>query len=225
MKDFSKQLMRMASLAAAQAKNMVDEVNETLSSIDWDEQWARFNERKEALVRRGNAWLDEFNDFVKQVRESVCDFKVTVPFDPNTEEYSYNIDGEKLFIEVTFNSETTSRCSKTTVVIPEHCDVSRIQTEVNKVKKTLTITIPKFPINTTDEDKDVSSADRCPDEDTNMTASEDGVLMDRRMEADELHPEIDANCQRFADASMPPEYEVNDDTHSATEFHRMEPTE
>lgn len=224
MKDFSKQLMRMASLAAAQAKNMVDEVNDTLSSIDWDEQWARFNERKEALVRRGNAWLDEFNEFVKQVRESVCDFKVTVPFDPNTEEYSYNINGEKLTIEVTFNSETTTRCSKTTVVIPDHCDVSRIQTEVNKVKKTLTITIPKFPINT-DEDKDVSSADRCPDEDTNMTTSEDGDLIDRRMGADELHPEIDANCQRFADASMPPEYEVDDDTRPTTEFHRMEPTE
>jgi len=142
--DFRNSFLSVIDRAANSAKNLVNDLSDSFESFDFDSQFESLLERRDALIEKGNGLIKDLGDLLKQVKESMTDFSVTVPFDGDSgEKFTYKIDENQLTVEVTFNDENSSRCSKTTVVIPDNCDVKKLAHSVNKTAKSLTITIPK----------------------------------------------------------------------------------
>ena len=141
---FRDRMLSLIDSSALQAKSLVETINDTFEKIDFDSSMSFLAEKRDALMERGNSLLKEFGDLLKQVKDSLNDFSVTVPFDEELgETLEYSIEGDKLTIEVKFNDETSSRSNKTTVVIPANCDTSKVNKTINKVAKTAVISIPK----------------------------------------------------------------------------------
>ena len=137
-------MLSLIDSSALQAKSLVETINDTFEKIDFDSSMSFLAEKRDALMERGNSLLKEFGDLLKQVKDSLNDFSVTVPFDEELgETLEYSVEGDKLTIEVKFNDETSSRSNKTTVVIPANCDTSKVNKTINKVAKTAVISIPK----------------------------------------------------------------------------------
>lgn len=138
---------RLLSLIDNSAKNAVDflnTMNETMNAIDWDAQFGQLQSVKDSVLKKGSDLYAEFNDLMKQIKNSINDFEVSVPFDKAVgEKLDYKVEDGKLSIEVSFEDENTTRCNKTTVAIPQNCDVENISTKYNAVTKTMTIIIPK----------------------------------------------------------------------------------
>ena len=145
MGNFKERLLSLVDTGASRAMDLFDTMNETINSIDWDAQFNSLNEMKDSFIKRGNELLGEFNELMKQVKNNLTDFEVTVPFDETLgEKFSYAVEGNKLTVEVTYKDETSERCNKTTVVIPEKCDMDKLSTKKDMVRKTVTIIIPKI---------------------------------------------------------------------------------
>lgn len=141
---FRDRMLSLIDSSALQAKSLVETINDTFEKIDFDSSMSFLAEKRDALMERGNSLLKEFGDLLKQVKDSLNDFSVTVPFDEELgETLEYSVEGDKLTIEVKFNDETSSRSNKTTVVIPANCDTSKVNKTINKVAKTAVISIPK----------------------------------------------------------------------------------
>jgi hypothetical protein len=141
---FRDRMLSLIDSSALQAKSLVETINDTFEKIDFDSSMSFLAEKRDALMERGNSLLKEFGDLLKQVKDSLNDFSVTVPFDEELgETLEYSVDGDKLTIEVKFNDETSSRSNKTVVVIPANCDTSKVNKTINKVAKTAVISIPK----------------------------------------------------------------------------------
>ncbi len=146
MKFNKNHLLGLIDVSASRAKNFVEGFNAVVDSLDMDTCFEFMNEKKAELIRRGNDLFGEFNELLKQVKESLVDFTVTVPYDKasgETIEYRV-VDGNKLEITVTFESEDTSHNNCTKVRIPQNCDLENISLTVNESKNTATITIPKM---------------------------------------------------------------------------------
>lgn len=144
MVDFKNRLLRVIDNGASQAKTLIESFNDVIESFDLDAQIDYFNERKKELIKRGNDLFGDFADLLKQVKESITDFSVTVPFDESVgEKISYEVKDGKLEIEVSFADEYQTRSNKTSVVIPNNCDLEHISFNTNSNLKVATITIPK----------------------------------------------------------------------------------
>ena len=128
----------------SQALTLSDSINKTLDSIDWDAQFNYLNTMKDSLLKKSSELLSEFNELMKQVKNNLSDFEVIVPFDESIgEKFNCSVEDGKLKIEVTFKNETSERCNKTTVIIPQNCDVEKMEQKYNSVTKTMTVIIPK----------------------------------------------------------------------------------
>ena len=144
MKDFKSKLLGLIDNGASQAKSLIESFNDVVDSFDMNAQIEYFNEKKKELIKRGNELFGDFAELLKQVKESLTDFSVTVPFDESIgEKISYEVKDGKLEIEVTYNDETSSRKNSTTVVIPANCDLEQVSFTSNSTLKTATVTIPK----------------------------------------------------------------------------------
>jgi hypothetical protein len=142
--DFRNKFLSAIDSTALRAKSLVNDISDSFESFDFDSQFDYLMERKDALIERGNSFFKDLGDLFKQVKDCITDFSVTVPFDEASgEEYSYEINGNNLIIEVKFNDETSARSSTTTVLIPENCDLSKVSVSKDARTKSLTITIPK----------------------------------------------------------------------------------
>lgn len=151
MARFKNSLLALIDNSAAQAKNFIEDFNDAINSFNFDAQMDYFNERKNELIKRGNSLFNDFQDFFKQVKDTLSDFSVTIPFEEG-ESIDYKVeDGNILVIKTSFKNETTSRSSETSVMFPKNCDVERITLETNKKNKTATITIPKKILERDDE--------------------------------------------------------------------------
>lgn len=152
MKDFKTKLLGLIDNSASQAKTFIENFNDVVDSFNWENQinfWNDqadyWNEKRKELVKRGNELFGDFAELLKQVKESLTDFSVTVPFDEsNGEKISYEIVDGRLVIEVSYEDETCTRSSKTSVIIPSNCDLDGISLETNTASKTATVTIPKM---------------------------------------------------------------------------------
>lgn len=145
MANLKEKLFGLIDISASTVKELYDTMNETVNSIDWDSQFDSLMDMKDSLLKKGNELLGEFNELMKQVKNNITDFEVTVPFDESLgEKFSYVIEDNKLTVEVTYKDETSERCNKTTVVIPENCDIDKLGTKKDTVRKTATIIIPKI---------------------------------------------------------------------------------
>lgn len=147
MANFKERLLGLIDNGASAAFDLIDRMNETFNSIDWDSQFENLSEMKDSLVKKGNDLLGEFNELMKQVKNGISDFEVTVPFDESLgEKLETKIEDGKLTVEVSFKDETSERTNKTTVVIPQNCDIEKMETKFNTLAKTATVVIPKVII-------------------------------------------------------------------------------
>ena len=141
---FKEKLLSLIDSSAKQATSLVNDFADSIDNFDWDSQLDYFNEKKNALIERGNSLMKDFGDLLKQVKDSFNDFSVTVPFDEAIgEKLDYSINGNKLKVAVTYEDDITSRSNETVVVIPENCDITKVKKVINTVTKTAIISIPK----------------------------------------------------------------------------------
>ena len=153
MKDFKSKLLGLIDNGASQAKSLIESFNDVVDSFDMDAQIEYFNEKKKELIKRGNELFGDFAELLKQVKESLTDFSVTVPFDESIgEKISYEVKEGKLEIEVSYADESQTRSSKTSVVIPTNCDLEQLSFTSNSTLKTATVTIPKKVIDPVKEE-------------------------------------------------------------------------
>jgi hypothetical protein len=144
MKDFKNKLLGLIDNGASQAKSLIESFNDVVDSFDMNAQIEYFNEKKKELIKRGNELFGDFAELLKQVKESLTDFSVTVPFDESIgEKISYEVKDGKLEIEVSYADESQTRSNKTSVVIPTNCDLEQVSFTSNSTLKTATVTIPK----------------------------------------------------------------------------------
>ena len=144
MANLKERLLGLIDNGAIAAKGLFDTMNETMNSIDWDAQFNSLMDMKDSLLEKGSELLGEFNELMKQVKNNITDFEVTVPYDESLgEKFESKIEDSKLTIEVTFKDETSERCNKTTVIIPQNCDVEKMTNKYNSLNKTMTVVIPK----------------------------------------------------------------------------------
>ena len=144
MKDFKSKLLGLIDNGASQAKSFIESFNDVVDSFDMNAQIEYFNEKKKELIKRGNELFGDFAELLKQVKESLTDFSVTVPFDESIgEKISYEVKDGKLEIEVSYADESQTRSNKTSVVIPTNCDLEQVSFTSNNTLKTATVTIPK----------------------------------------------------------------------------------
>lgn len=146
MKNWKNTFLSLIDNGANQAKGLVESFNDVVNSFDWDSQFEYLKERRKSLIEKSNELFKDFSELMKQVKDNLADFSITVPFDESTgEELTCEIDGDnnKLNIEVNFSNETTTKNYKTTVLLPSNCDLEKLSKKVNNAEKTVTITIPK----------------------------------------------------------------------------------
>lgn len=163
MKTFKEKLLALVENTASQARDFIGGFSTMVDEIDWDNHFNAANEfmreRKESLTAKANDLLKEFSDLVKQVKDNLTDFSITVAFDETLgEKLNYEVvknedETFSLAVEVSYNDETTTRSNKTAVKIPQNCDLTKINKTVNKVAKTVTISIPKVIIEPIEEKK------------------------------------------------------------------------
>jgi len=164
MKNWKNKFLTLIDNTSNQIKGVVDSVNDMMDSFDWDAQVEYFDAVRKNLIKRSNELYSDFADLLKQVKESINDFSITVPFDESLgEKISYVVDNGKLVVEVTFSDETVERTNKASALIPQNCDLDGITLSVNKLAKTATVTIPK--INPT-KSNDVEEAEEAAEEPT-----------------------------------------------------------
>lgn len=154
MANLKERLLGLVDISTRQTKNLLDSMNETINSIDWDAQVKTLTEMKDSLLKKGNELLGEFNELMKEVKNNLTDFEVTVPFDEALgEKFEYAIEDGKLTVEVSYKDETTERSNKTVVSIPQNCDVEKVTTKCNTLNKTMTVVIPKTIVETEEKEK------------------------------------------------------------------------
>jgi hypothetical protein len=143
MANLKEKLLGLMDNGVSQAMKLVDTIQETMDGIDWDEQFESLNGVKDSLLKKGNELIGEFNELVKQVKNNISDFEVTVPFDETLgEKFEAKVDDNKLVVEVTFKNETSERSNKTTVVIPQNCDIEKMTQKYNSLAKYFNTTNP-----------------------------------------------------------------------------------
>jgi hypothetical protein len=78
------------------------------------------------------------------VKNNITDFEVIVPFDESLgEKFDCSVENGELTIEVSFKGDGVTRSNKTTVTIPQNCDLEKMTHKYNSVNKTMTVIIPK----------------------------------------------------------------------------------
>ena len=60
MANLKERLLGLVDVSTRQTKNLLDSMNETINSIDWDAQVKALNEMKDSLLKKGNDLLGEF---------------------------------------------------------------------------------------------------------------------------------------------------------------------
>lgn len=217
MKTLKERILGLIDESSLKAKDFIDGVSETVNSINWDSHLEYLNEQKDSLLRKSAELFGEFNDLLKQVKDSLSDFTVVVPFNDGIgEKLEYNVEDGILHILVSYEDETTTRTNKTQVKIPSNCDVSTIRHEVNKSLGNAKIIISKVidpkkedavetEENTTarDEVKPKKKATRKPTQKkkaTQKSDSENNAVSTEELSqvSEKLKSKLNANAQKFA---------------------------
>lgn len=169
MKNFKHNFLKLIDGGANQAKSLVESFNDLIESFDVDAHLSYLNDRKKELIKRSNELFSDFTDLLKQVKENLTDFSVTVPFDETTgEKISYEVVDGSLNIEVTYSDETSTRNNRTSVLIPANCDLETISMSTNSMLKTATITIAKKFNEPKSEDETETAEEGATVEETNV---------------------------------------------------------
>ena len=98
-----------------------------------------FDATVDSIVEGSKNAFAGFNDIMKNIKDTISDLKVIVPFNEKKEKYEYSI--EDGILKVTVRGKNSLRETSTT--IPSNCIIDRLSVFVDKKKGNLIITIPK----------------------------------------------------------------------------------
>lgn len=148
-------MLSLLDEGAKNAKTLIGSLNDTIEKINVGEQLENLNAAKEALTKKAISLFSDFNDFVKQVNESVNDFEYTLPFDGNAGEKveSWVKDENVLCIHITFSDDHVTKSYNTEVKLPENSDTEHITWNINDTTKTVTFLVPKLLTPSVDDPK------------------------------------------------------------------------
>lgn len=118
-------LSRLLDNGQRQTLSFFDEVQRTINDFDFD-----------AGVK---SLRDGFNDFFKNVKETISDFKLIVPFDERCETFEFNIENGM----VTVNIEGDNSSRTVTATIPSNCKIDEAKHFIDSKHRNLVIVIPK----------------------------------------------------------------------------------
>ena len=125
-------LSRILDNGERQALSLLNEAQRAIDNFDFD---ATVN----TLRERGNTLYGSLNDLMKNIKDSVSDFKVIVPFNEKKEKFSYNVTGDVLTVTVTGKGTK----SETKVTVPSNCIVDEMTHTINQKRRELIVSIPK----------------------------------------------------------------------------------
>jgi len=112
--------------------SIMEEARRAFSNFDFDAT-------VDSIVKKGNRLYSGFDGFMKDVKDTVSDFKVIVPFDKRSEKFKYDITGDTLNVKV----EGKNGFRELHASIPENCKIDEINHIISGKKKELVIVIPK----------------------------------------------------------------------------------
>ena len=141
MEDYKNKLLALIDSSTSKAQSLTSSFNEMLNEFGkqfevFENEFDVFNLKMDEFALRNSTLFNDFDDLMKQVKEGLKDFSVTVPFDGSIgEEINYGVKDGKLEIEVTYHDETSEKSNKTTVLIPKNCDVEKISLTTDDEKK------------------------------------------------------------------------------------------
>ena len=114
------------------ALSLLSEAQRAIDSFDFDAT-------VDSIVEGSKNAFAGFNDIMKNIKDTISDLKVIVPFNEKKEKYEYSI--EDGILKVTVRGKNSLRETSTT--IPSNCIIDRLSVFVDKKKGNLIITIPK----------------------------------------------------------------------------------
>ena len=125
-------LLRIIDNGGRQALSLFDEAQRAFDNFDFDAT-------VDSLLEKGNTLYGNFNDLMKNIKDTVSDFKVIVPFNEKKEKFSYDVKDNVLTVTVT--GKGTKR--ETKVTVPSNCIVDELSHSINQKRRELIVTIPK----------------------------------------------------------------------------------
>lgn len=114
------------------ALSLLSEAQRAIDSFDFDAT-------VDSIVEGSRSAFAGFNDIMKNIKDTISDLKVIVPFNEKKEKYEYSV--EDGILKVTVRGKKSVRETSTT--IPSNCIIDKLSVFVDKKKGNLIITIPK----------------------------------------------------------------------------------
>lgn len=130
-------LSRLIDNGERQALSLLSEAQRAINNFDFDAT-------VDSIVEGSKNAFAGFNDIMKNIKDTISDLKVIVPFNEKKEEFKYDIEGNILKVTVcSKNCIKNFSKRETTVTIPGNCMLDKISHTVDKKHGNLIITIPK----------------------------------------------------------------------------------
>jgi len=125
-------LLRIIDNGERQALSLIDEAQRAFDNFDFDAT-------VDSIIEGGKTAFANLNDVMKNIKDTISDFKVIVPFNEKKEKYEYSV--EDGVIKVTVRGKGSLR--ETSATVPSNCIIDKLSVFVDKKKGNLVITIPK----------------------------------------------------------------------------------
>jgi len=125
-------LSRLIDNGERQALSFLSEAQRAIDNFDFDAT-------VDSILEGGKNAFASFNDVMKNIKDTISDFKVIIPFNEKKEKYEYSV--EDGIIKVTVKGKGSLR--ETSATIPSNCIIDKLSVFVDKKKGNLVITIPK----------------------------------------------------------------------------------
>lgn len=125
-------LSRLIDNGERQALSLLSEAQRAIDNFDFDAT-------VDSIVEGSKNAFAGFNDIMKNIKDTISDLKVIVPFNEKKEKYEYSVEDGTL--KVTVRGKNSVRETSTT--IPSNCIIDKLTVFVDKKNGNLIITIPK----------------------------------------------------------------------------------
>ena len=127
-------LSRLIDNGERQALSLLSDAQRAFDNFDFDAT-------VDSIMESGKGAFDTFNDFMKNIKDTVSDLKVIVQFDEKKEDYS--IDVKDGLLKVVVKGKKGKSLKKTTTTIPSNCIIDEMTHYVDSKRGNLVVVIPK----------------------------------------------------------------------------------
>lgn len=121
-------------------KNFSD-IDKMFDDFDADAAWGSLIRQKNELLKKGHDWFDNFGDFIKEVKDTVSDWEVQIPYNRETDDVQYTTDNGQLTVKVQSHDHTKS--NTITATIPENAIINRLTKKYDDKNHVLYLIVPK----------------------------------------------------------------------------------